>query len=78
MRLLGLFLAAGMTLAATPLVARADDAQALLAKHRAFVGWQLGDGAINSLVLDGTMTYQKDGATKVYATVKELQMLASR
>ncbi len=32
-------------------VARADDAQTLLAKHKAYVGWQFGDGNITSLVL---------------------------
>lgn len=70
MRLLGIFLAAAVI--AAPIAARADDAQALLAKHKAFAGWQLGDGSIKSLVLDGDMTYQKDGASKTYATVKEL------
>lgn len=69
MRLLGLLFAA--CILAAPLAARADDAQALLAKHKAFVGWQLGDGSITSLQLTGDMTYQKDGATKTYGTVKE-------
>ena len=30
----------------------ADDAQALLAKHKAFVGWQFGDGTFASLAVD--------------------------
>lgn len=71
MRLLGLLFAAALL--AAPLSARADDAASLLAKHKAFVGWQLGDGAITSLVLDGDMSYQKDGATKTYATARRLQ-----
>jgi predicted aspartyl protease len=37
----------------------ADDAAALLAKHKAFVGWQAGDGAIASLRESGTIT--RDG-----------------
>ena len=39
-----------------PIAARADDAQALLAKHRAFVGWQYGDGSVQSLQLDREYT----------------------
>jgi predicted aspartyl protease len=34
----------------------ADDASALLAKHKAYVGWQDGDGAITSLRESGTVT----------------------
>ncbi|HTW83405.1 MAG TPA: aspartyl protease family protein [Candidatus Sulfotelmatobacter sp.] len=34
----------------------ADDAAALLAKHRAYVGWQDGDGSITSLRESGTET----------------------
>jgi len=37
--------------ALAPLPARADDAAALLAKHRAYVGWQLGDGSVPGLQL---------------------------
>lgn len=71
MRLLGIFLAAAI--AALPAVSHADDASALLAKHKAFVGWQFGDGAITSLALDGDMTYQQDGASKTYATARMLR-----
>jgi predicted aspartyl protease len=39
-----------------PGVVQADDAQSLLAKHRAFVGWQFGDGSVNSLRLERTYT----------------------
>jgi predicted aspartyl protease len=39
-----------------PAPVQADDAQSLLAKHRAFVGWQFGDGSVNSLQLERTYT----------------------
>ena len=39
-----------------PIAARADDAASLLAKHRAFVGWQYGDGSVRSLLLEQTYT----------------------
>jgi hypothetical protein len=39
------------TLCTTPLQAD-DEAQALLAKHRAFAGWQLGDGTFKTLRLE--------------------------
>jgi predicted aspartyl protease len=39
-----------------PSTVRADDAASLLAKHKAFVGWQYGDGSIQSLVLEQTYT----------------------
>ena len=39
-----------------PVAVRADDAQSLLAKHRAFVGWQYGDGSVTSLRLERTYT----------------------
>lgn len=43
--------------AAAPIGApAADDAQALLAKHQAFVGWKYGDGTVMSLHLDRTVT----------------------
>jgi hypothetical protein len=35
-----------------PALVRADDAGTLLAKHRAFVGWQLGDGTMRALRLE--------------------------
>jgi predicted aspartyl protease len=52
------WLIAGLLLpyAALSPAARADDAQALLAKHRAFVGWQFGDGSVTSLALERTLT----------------------
>jgi len=39
-----------------PVPAAADDVQALLAKHRAFVGWQYGDGSVTSLYLERIYT----------------------
>jgi hypothetical protein len=46
-------LSAAVVLTSAPFVARADDAdaQTLLAKHRAYVGWQLGDGTFKTLKL---------------------------
>jgi predicted aspartyl protease len=52
-------------LSALPLTARGDDAAALLAKHKAFVGWQFGDGSLASVATDGAgMDRQKDGTYK--------------
>ncbi len=36
----------------------ADDAAALLAKHKSYVGWQGGDGSMPSLRESGTVTYE--------------------
>ncbi|HEY0383473.1 MAG TPA: aspartyl protease family protein [Candidatus Elarobacter sp.] len=47
----------------------ADDAAALLAKHKAYAGWQAGDGAITTLRESGTVTF--DG--RVVATLREVQ-----
>ncbi len=38
--------------------AGADDASALLAKHRAYVGWQAGDGAVTTLRESGDVTFE--------------------
>ncbi len=38
---------------ASPAVA--DDASALLAKHKAYVGWEFGDGAFRTLKVEGTV-----------------------
>jgi hypothetical protein len=76
MRTFSLLLAL-FALAALPV--RADDASTLLAKHKAFVGWQAGDGSLRSIVLDGEMTSQVNGATKTYAVVHEIRrQLAER
>jgi hypothetical protein len=55
-----LVLAAAALLVLPPLLPRAaggqtDDAVALLARHRAFVGWQLGDGTFGRLRIAGTI-----------------------
>lgn len=58
-----LLVVALLATAAAPLSASADDeAAALLAKHKAFVGWELGDGSIKSLRIDETISKrEKDG-----------------
>ncbi|HET9028956.1 MAG TPA: aspartyl protease family protein [Candidatus Aquilonibacter sp.] len=47
--------------------ARADDAQSLLAKHKAFVGWQFGDGTFTSFDM------QRDGVTKKGQTDRAIE-----
>ena len=59
--------------AAGPLSARADEGSDLLAKHKAFAGWQAGDGSLSSIVLEGAMTSQENGTTKTYAVVHEIR-----
>jgi predicted aspartyl protease len=54
--------------ATMPITAQADDAASLLAKHRAFAGWQYGDGSVQSMQLDRTYT---DGAGKVWQHATE-------
>lgn len=59
-----------------PGAVRADDAQSLLAKHKAFVGWQYGDGSVQSLRLESAYT---DASGKVTQHVAESYLgLASR
>lgn len=70
MRLLGLFLAAALMSA--PVFARADDTAALLAKHKAFAGWQYGDGTFTSMILDAKATYQKNGQTETAYTLHSI------
>ena len=45
--------------------ADAPDPATLLAKHRAFVGWQLGDGAFRSLRLTGTLFDEQGKPTRL-------------
>ena len=48
-----------------PARAAADDKAAeLLAKHRAFVGWQFGDGTLHSFRIEGTITDEKGKVTE--------------
>lgn len=66
--------------AASPIVpvpVRADDAQALLAKHRAFVGWQYGDGSVMSLILEQTFT-NPEGKVTQHATERRIGLAFRR
>jgi len=59
--------AAGLGLAstlATPPARAADNVAALLAKHRAYVGWEMDDGSIRNLVLDGTVVHTNTDGTR--------------
>ncbi len=59
--------------AASGLPARADEqAAALLAKHKSFVGWQFGDGGIRTLRLSEKMLKDSDGS--LYSSDKELRV----
>jgi hypothetical protein len=71
MRLLAVLLIAAIS--AAPSAVRADDASALLAKHKAFIGWQPGDGTFTSLSFDGAVTYQDGTATKNSTTVHSVR-----
>jgi len=59
-------LAVALAAARTPAFALSNDdaqAQALLAKHRAFVGWQFGDGTFKSMRITGDVTNEKGEKT---------------
>ncbi|MDQ6930998.1 MAG: retroviral-like aspartic protease family protein [Candidatus Eremiobacteraeota bacterium] len=60
-------LCAGLIFAFLSLPAAADEASDLLAKHKAFVGWQMGDGAIRTLRYVQTGT---DAKQTVFDTAK--------
>jgi hypothetical protein len=55
----------------------ADDAQSLLAKHKAFVGWQYGDGSVQSLFLERTYT-DDSGKVTQHATEKRIGLAYRR
>ncbi len=63
-RLGRLLFTVSLAFASLGLPARADDdATALLAKHKAYVGWELGDGSIKTLEKKGAIARRgKDGA----------------
>jgi predicted aspartyl protease len=61
----------------SPPAARADDAASLLAKHRAFVGWQYGDGNVVSIVAERTYTNASGKVTQT-ATEKRLALAYRR
>lgn len=59
-----------MVLPAPPASGADDEAAALLAKHKAFVGWELGDGSVKSLRIDETVSKRgKDGKFAPYEHV---------
>lgn len=82
MRLLSILLAAAFI--AAPVSVRAvqaeDGASALLAKHKAFVGWQIGDGTFSTMTMDGDIVeHQRDGSDKVlYKAHQAMAGLANR
>jgi len=62
---LALTLLAVVTAAAALGQVAGDDAKAaaLLAKHRAYVGWQFGDGTLRSMRITGDVTNEKGERT---------------
>ncbi len=56
--------------------AQADESAAtLLAKHKAYVGWEMDDGAIKNLVLDGTISkLNDDGTVTAISKVHEIDL----
>ena len=62
-------LCAAVFLLFTALPAYADDAADLLAKHKAFVGWQLGDDAVRTVRFEQT-TSSKDGVSETAKIVR--------
>lgn len=60
--------------AGPPAPAKDAAADALLAKHRAFVGWEFGDGSIRTLRLTEIKTISKNGGPKTLTTARELRM----
>jgi len=79
LRRLGAALLACGVLSCLPFPARADGdaaAQALLAKHRAFVGWQLGDDSIKTLRI--AETYANDSGKRAYTMTDRREGLIDR
>jgi hypothetical protein len=54
----------------------ADDASALLAKHKAYMGWSLGDGTYKSMTLEGT--YAGEVSKKPLGSFKSYQFGLAR
>src|ERR1700680_3390092 len=51
-----------------------DEAAALLAKHKAYVGWEFGDGTFKTLRVDGTLSRPgKDGKLTPVLTAVDLR-----
>jgi prepilin-type processing-associated H-X9-DG protein len=65
-----------LTTSLTPARAQAaDGAGALLAKHRAYVGWEMDDGSIRNLILDGSVAkVNADGTRTPIQRVHEIDM----
>ncbi len=60
--------------AIAPPTSAADEAAALLAKHKAFVGWEFGDGTFTTMRVEGTTTkLGKDKKLKKIATYVDLR-----
>jgi predicted aspartyl protease len=56
-----------------PSGAAADEAADLLAKHRAYVGWSMGDGSMPSIVANGVMTRREKAGETDIAQVRTTQ-----
>jgi hypothetical protein len=67
------WLTAGLYLGFGAAPATADDAQALLAKHKAYVGWQFGDGTFNYLKISGETTWNHKDKTETVSTSTTLR-----
>lgn len=61
---------AGAFLLFAAVPARADEAAGLLAKHKAFVGWQLGDGTIKTLRFEQTTANSTGDVTETAQIVR--------
>jgi predicted aspartyl protease len=68
-------LALGLLTASLPLAIGAEDeAQALLAKHKAYVGWEFGDGTFGTMRVETTVTRTgKDGKPEELSKTVDLQ-----
>ncbi len=70
-RRLAAFGAALFCLSILPAAGRADDqATALLAKHRAFAGWQFGDGSLHTFRITGSITNERGKRTDDLAILR--------
>lgn len=53
-------------------------AQALLAKHRAFVGWQFGDGTFRTMRIEGSETDEKGKTKRTFVMLSEGLLYSDR
>ncbi|MGA2760893.1 MAG: hypothetical protein ABSF08_11295, partial [Candidatus Cybelea sp.] len=75
-RLAGLSFAAVMALSPTSVCAVSQfsgdpQALALLAKHKAFVGWQFGDGTFQTMRVTGNVTDEKGKQTQTFVLLSD-------